>query len=98
MSHLCEAPQGALPVERLALHLEPNHRRVMLRPFMPSLVVKPTSGPGDLQRLETLMDRVFGWIAGVSRRPCDLLPSQRVRYSVKLRSARRFVSRTYGRS
>ena len=58
MSHPSEAPPGSLPVERLKLHLEPNQRRVLLRPFMPSLVVKPTSGPGDLQRLETLMDRL----------------------------------------
>jgi predicted GH43/DUF377 family glycosyl hydrolase len=83
MSHLCEAPQGALPVERLALHLEPNHRRVLLRPFMPSLVVKPTSGPGDLQRLETLMDRLAALPAEESERELERL---RHRFGVRHRT------------
>jgi predicted GH43/DUF377 family glycosyl hydrolase len=83
MSHPSEAPPGSLPVERLKLHLEPNQRRVLLRPFMPSLVVKPTSGPGDLQRLETLMDRLAAVPAEESVRELERL---RHRFGVRHRT------------
>jgi predicted GH43/DUF377 family glycosyl hydrolase len=46
------------PLERLAFQLEPDPRRVLLRPFLPTLVVKPTANPGNLQRLECLMARL----------------------------------------
>jgi predicted GH43/DUF377 family glycosyl hydrolase len=58
MSLPSEASQAPLPLQRLPLLLEPDQRRVLLRPFMPSLVVKPTGGGADLKRLETLMDRL----------------------------------------
>lgn len=83
MSHPCQASQAALPLERLELRLEPNHRRVLLRPFMPSLVVKPTSGPGDLQRLEVLMDRIAGLPQKESEQELDRL---RHRFGVRHRT------------
>jgi predicted GH43/DUF377 family glycosyl hydrolase len=83
MSQLREAPQGSLPVERLGLHLEPNQRRVLLRPFMPSLVVKPTTGPGDLQRLETLLERLAAIPAEESERELERL---RHRFGVRHRT------------
>jgi|694.fasta_scaffold03861_8 predicted GH43/DUF377 family glycosyl hydrolase len=58
MSSSSDAGHAPLPLQRLPLQLEPSQRRVLLRPFMPSLVVKPTSDPADLQRLETLLDRL----------------------------------------
>jgi hypothetical protein len=83
MSQPREAPPGMLPVERLGLHLEPNQSRVLLRPFMPSLVVKPTSGQGDLQRLETLMDRLAALPAEESERELERL---RHRFGVRHRT------------
>ncbi|MFO0039686.1 MAG: glycoside hydrolase family 130 protein [Synechococcaceae cyanobacterium] len=83
MSHPREAPQGSLPVERLGLHLEPNQRRVLLRPFMPSLVVKPTSGPDNLQRLETLLDRLAALTDEESERELERL---RHRFGVRHRT------------
>ncbi|MBM5816702.1 MAG: glycosidase [Cyanobacteria bacterium K_Offshore_surface_m2_239] len=48
------APAEALPLERLPFQLEPDPRRVLLRPFLPSLVVKPTAAAGHTERLERL--------------------------------------------
>jgi predicted GH43/DUF377 family glycosyl hydrolase len=78
-----EAAPAAPPVERLGLHLEPSQRRVLLRPFMPSLVVKPTSAPGDLRRLETLMDRLAALPAEAAERELDRL---RHRFGVRHRT------------
>ena len=83
MSQPREAPQGSLPVERLGLHLEPNLRRVLLRPFMPSLVVKPTSGQGNLRRLEILLDRLAALSAQESERELERL---RHRFGVRHRT------------
>jgi predicted GH43/DUF377 family glycosyl hydrolase len=83
MSQPREAPPGMLPVERLGLHLEPNQSRVLLRPFMPSLVVNPTSGPGDRRRLEVLLDRLAALPAEESERELERL---RHRFGVRHRT------------
>ena len=49
---------GPLPVERLPLQLDPDPRRVLLRPFLPSLVVKATGSQSQVERLECLMDKI----------------------------------------
>lgn len=58
MSDSAADPAAPLPLERLPLHLEPDPRRVLLRPFLPTLVVKPTGSQGNVQRLECLMQRL----------------------------------------
>ncbi|MFM7170618.1 MAG: glycoside hydrolase family 130 protein [Cyanobium sp.] len=58
MSDPAASPVAPLSLERLPLHLEPDPSRVLLRPFLPTLVVKPTGGQGSVQRLECLMQRL----------------------------------------
>jgi predicted GH43/DUF377 family glycosyl hydrolase len=48
-----------LPVRRLALALNPDPRRVLLRPFMPSLVVKPQANPTPNARVSAIFARVM---------------------------------------
>ncbi|MFN7679088.1 MAG: glycoside hydrolase family 130 protein [Cyanobacteriota bacterium] len=56
-----------LPVERLPLRLDPDPRRVLLRPFLPSLVVKPTGGGANTERLDCLLAR----LAALPAATCD---------------------------
>lgn len=58
MSDPAASPAASLPLERLPFHLEPDPRRVLLRPFLPTLVVKPTGSQGPVERLECLMQRL----------------------------------------
>lgn len=67
MSDRGAALAASLPLERLPLQLEPDPRRVLLRPFLPSLVVKPTALSGSVGRLEVLMER----LAAVPAATCD---------------------------
>lgn len=67
MSDPAASPAAPLPLERLAFHLEPDPRRVLLRPFLPSLVVKPTGSQGPVERLECLMQR----LAALDAPTCD---------------------------
>lgn len=46
-------------VRRLPLTLSPDPRRVLLRPFIPSLVVKPMANPEPSQRVLNLFARVM---------------------------------------
>lgn len=46
-------------VKRLGITLGPNPKRVLLRPFSPSLVVKPTDFPGSNQRVVNIFSRVL---------------------------------------
>lgn len=46
-------------VRRLALRLGPDARRVLLRPFTPTLIVKPVSGLEPNQRVVNLFSRVM---------------------------------------
>jgi predicted GH43/DUF377 family glycosyl hydrolase len=58
MSNRPAVSAASLPLERLPVHLEPDPRRVLLRPFLPNLVVKPTGSHGSVERLECLMGRL----------------------------------------
>ena len=58
MTDHAAASAATLPLQRLPLHLEPDPRRVLLRPFLPTLVVKPTGSQGNVERLECLMQRL----------------------------------------
>lgn len=46
-------------VTRLDLTLDPDPRRVLLRPFIPSLIVKPSNKPGMSSRIERIYSRVM---------------------------------------
>jgi predicted GH43/DUF377 family glycosyl hydrolase len=46
-------------IRRLSLQLGPNPRRVLLRPFLPSLIVKPLTAPEPHQRVTNLFSRVM---------------------------------------
>ena len=46
-------------VRRLPLHLGPDSRRVLVRPFIPALVVKPFSQPEPNQRVTHIFSRVM---------------------------------------
>lgn len=46
-------------VRRLPLELRPNPRRVLLRPFMPALVVKPLAQPEPNARVTAIFSRVM---------------------------------------
>ncbi len=46
-------------IRRLSLQLGPNPRRVLLRPFLPSLIVKPLTAPEPHQRVANLFSRIM---------------------------------------
>ncbi|MCX7712499.1 MAG: glycoside hydrolase family 130 protein [Chthoniobacterales bacterium] len=46
-------------VRRLSISLGPNPRRVLLRPFIPSLVVKPLANPEPSPRVSAIFSRVM---------------------------------------
>jgi len=46
-------------IRRLSLQLGPNPRRVLLRPFLPSLIVKPLTAPEPNQRVANLFSRIM---------------------------------------
>lgn len=49
----------SVPVRRLPLVIGPNPRRVLLRPFLPSLVVKPVGAPEAGGRVVNIFSRVM---------------------------------------
>ncbi|MFM1800068.1 MAG: hypothetical protein RLZZ117_2346 [Cyanobacteriota bacterium] len=88
MSERGVAPADSLPIERLPFLLEPNPRRVLLRPFLPSLVVKPTATAGSMERLERLMTR----LSAVSPLTCSQeLERLRHRFGVRHRTLERLA-------
>lgn len=88
MSQRAYEPASPFAVERLPLHLEPDPRRVLLRPFFPSLVVKPTGTPGHLERLECLMSR----LAALDSSTCEgELERLRQRFGVRHRTLERLA-------
>ncbi|MFM7362365.1 MAG: glycoside hydrolase family 130 protein [Cyanobium sp.] len=92
MSPSPDASHAPLPVRRLPLQLEPSQRRVLLRPFMPSLVVKPTGGGGDLRRLEILMDRLAALPPDFSEQELQRL---RKRFGVRHRALEQLAERRW---
>ena len=77
-----------LAVQRLPLRLNPDPSRVLLRPFLPSLVVKPTGRPEGLERLQTLIQRL-------AQLPADLTAQElrrlRLRFGHRHRALERQV-------
>ncbi|MEB3243239.1 MAG: glycoside hydrolase family 130 protein [Cyanobacteriota bacterium] len=79
---------GPLPVERLPLQLDPDPRRVLLRPFLPSLVVKATGSQSQVERLECLMRR----LAALDQATCEAeLDRLRHRFGVRHRTLERMA-------
>lgn len=92
MSERLAALAATLPLERLPLHLEPDPRRVLLRPFLPTLVVKPTGSPGHVERLECLMQR----LSALDASTCDLeLERLRQRFGVRHRTLERLAQQRW---
>ena len=88
MSEQVVASTDGLPLERLPFLLEPDPRRVLLRPFLPSLVVKPTATASNMERLERLMAR----LAAVPSATCGLeLERLRHRFGVRHRTLERLA-------
>ena len=46
-------------IRRLPITIDPDPRRVLLRPFIPSLIVKPFSVPEPNPRVVSLFSRVM---------------------------------------
>lgn len=92
MSDRAVASAALLPLERLPLHLEPDPRRVLLRPFLPTLVVKPTGAHGHVERLETLMQR----LSALSPAICEIeLERLRHRFGVRHRTLERLAQQRW---
>jgi predicted GH43/DUF377 family glycosyl hydrolase len=88
MSDPSPAQATFLSVERLPIQLEPDPRRVLLRPFLPSLVVKPTASRGSVERLECLMGR----LAALAPTTCEAeLERLRQRFGVRHRTLERLA-------
>lgn len=88
MSERGVALAASLPLERLPFQLEPDPRRVLLRPFLPALVVKPTASHGSVERLECLMAR----LAALAPATCEgELERLRQRFGVRHRTLERLA-------
>lgn len=86
MSDRVAAPAASLPLERLPVQLEPDPRRVLLRPFLPTLVVKPTGSHGSVERLECLMGRLSALAPDICEGELERL---RQRFGVRHRTLER---------
>jgi predicted GH43/DUF377 family glycosyl hydrolase len=92
MSDRAADPAAPLTVERLPIHLDPDPTRVLLRPFLPSLVVKPTGGSGQMERLECLTRR----LAALDQTTCELeLERLRQRFGVRHRTLERLAQQRW---